>query len=493
MSVFHRLAPLMSEESASCRQTNEHSKVCLPPPLALSSPVVKKKAIQIPSFDEKGLIFEKHNTKLSTADKSSDLTSPKTSIQPPWRKACQYSQRNHGERSSTFPRTKPKTHGSQSLSAKPNVYAPAAPKPNSPPTPPTFKSKPSDSLHLPASPWSDFSPLPHCPKPSVSPTLTVPTPRLTPSPTSVCQGTSSDGQSGRQLSPVARERCARSIPISNTKAEPLDEVRHDILDEKALLDFTHPGFRRVRTLTSRESRHQTVSDRLTITSQDSDFLQSKVGVSKNMYTAKDKAQTPHVDIAVMSKSKPNIKEHKKCQPSEAIEHAEIAHKGSQLAFGQAAQSNPQRTCADYIQKSAYSQASDFTSSHQSHKQIYPGKRATSKMSFSSEPPLGIVSTKGESRRRRFDLHNETRGDPSGSHHQRAQEESIIQTSIIGNTSKFFKLAGESQSIRKSSQKYGFLSKTQSQTTQMDVKKEVTRPDCVLKEPRRPSTLCLQCA
>jgi len=59
----------MSEGSASCRHTDEHPKVCLSPPLALSSPVVKKKAIQIPSFDEKGLIFEKHTTKLTTADK----------------------------------------------------------------------------------------------------------------------------------------------------------------------------------------------------------------------------------------------------------------------------------------------------------------------------------------------------------------------------------------------------------------------------------------
>lgn len=69
MSVFDRLAPLIPQVSASCRQTKEHPTVCLSPPLSLSSPVIKKKVIQIPSFDERGLISEKHNTKLSTTDR----------------------------------------------------------------------------------------------------------------------------------------------------------------------------------------------------------------------------------------------------------------------------------------------------------------------------------------------------------------------------------------------------------------------------------------
>lgn len=69
MSVFHRLAPLIPQVSATSRQTKEQPSVCLSPPLALSSPVIKKKPIQIPSFDEKGLIYEKGNRKHIDADR----------------------------------------------------------------------------------------------------------------------------------------------------------------------------------------------------------------------------------------------------------------------------------------------------------------------------------------------------------------------------------------------------------------------------------------
>ncbi|CAG5938404.1 unnamed protein product [Menidia menidia] len=241
------------EGTDPCRHTNEHPKVCLSRPLALSSPVVKKKTIQIPSFDERGLIFERHNAKLSTAERSCDSVFAKTSVPSSWSKACR--QRDSGERASTLPRVKPKAHSSQSLSAKPSIAISPAPEPNSPPTPPLLKSKPSSSLHLPASRSMDFSPILHRPepKPSVSPTLTVPTPRLSPSPTSQ----NSDGPGGRQPSPVARERRARCIPISNTKVEPLGVAKHEVLDQGALLDFTRPGARRARPAMSRESRHQT--------------------------------------------------------------------------------------------------------------------------------------------------------------------------------------------------------------------------------------------
>lgn len=73
MSVFDRLAPLIPQVSVSSRQTTERAPVCLFPPLSLSSPVIKKKVIQIPSFDEKGLIYEKHDTKQTTADRWIEL------------------------------------------------------------------------------------------------------------------------------------------------------------------------------------------------------------------------------------------------------------------------------------------------------------------------------------------------------------------------------------------------------------------------------------
>lgn len=66
MSVFHPSTPLLADPSASCRQTNEHPKVGLLPPL--SSPVIKKKAIHLSSFDEKGLVFQMSDFNPPAAD-----------------------------------------------------------------------------------------------------------------------------------------------------------------------------------------------------------------------------------------------------------------------------------------------------------------------------------------------------------------------------------------------------------------------------------------
>ncbi|GLD69853.1 uncharacterized protein AKAME5_002117000 [Lates japonicus] len=336
MSIFERLAPLIPQVSASSRQTREHPSVCLSPPLSLSSPVIKKKAIHIPSFDEKGLIHEKHNTKQMATDRSFvPICSSKTSSQPSWSKSCQHSQRIHGERASTLPRTKPKTYSSPTLSAKPSISIFPAPKPNSFPTPSTLKPKPSDSLHLPASELSDLSPLLHQPqpKPSVSPTLTVPTPRLSPSPTSLCQGMSLDGQGGKQPSPVAKERRARSITISNTKVEPKqsfsNEAKHDILDQEALLDFTHPELRRSCPRTSGESRHQTHSEsqKQAPASHSSHSLQGKLGLSNKENSSKDKPKPPprNLDFSAIPKPQSDIKQQQEFLPSGATDWSISTH------------------------------------------------------------------------------------------------------------------------------------------------------------------------
>ncbi|MED6291885.1 hypothetical protein CHARACLAT_028211, partial [Characodon lateralis] len=264
-------------------QSNEHPKVCLSPPLSLSSPVVKKKAILISSFDEKGLIFEKGNTKLSAAGRPSDLISYKTSCQLMRGKECLYSQRNNRERASTLPRTKPSTHSSLPVSAKPNICISLAPQPNSSPTLPTFKPRPRDSLLLPASVFCDYYPVPHQPdpKPRVSPTLTVPTPRRSPSPS-----IAPNSQEERQPSPVAQERHARSISISNRKVEHCDKVKNDVLDQGTLLDFTHPGQRRV----CREPRHQTESYRLPATK----------GGSFSTGGKREKVAAHHMTLSVLS-------------------------------------------------------------------------------------------------------------------------------------------------------------------------------------------------
>ena len=245
-------------------------------------------------------------------------------------------------------------------------------------------------------------------------------------------------------------------------------MKHEVLDQEALLDFTHPGLRRVRPMMSRESRHHDESYRLQATSWNPCLLQSKVGTSKNENTAKDKPKTPTVnaDIAAMSKSKPYIKQQQKCQLSEAAECSEIVHRGSQSVFDG-------RT----TQRSSYTQSSDFTSGHQLYEQVYSGKRAT--LTKSAEPLLGLFSANRETRRRQLDMHNETRGLPSSPLHRGPQEENNKKT-FSGSSSELFQQVGDSQNI-KNLQKYRLPSKTQSQTAQMDGKSAVNRPDCVSKD------------
>lgn len=439
------------------------------------------------------------------------ICSSKTSRQPSWSKSCHYSQTNYGERASTLPRTKPKTYSSPTLSARPSISICPAPKPNSSPTLSTLKPKPSDSLHLPTSQLSDPSPLllqPQ-PKPSVSPTLTVPTPRLSPSPTSLCRGMSLDSRGGKQPSPVAQERRARSITISNTKVESskqrsANEAKHDILDQEALLDFTHPALRRVCPMTSREPRHQTHSEapRQAATSQNSCLLQSKDGLSKKENTAKDKPNLPprNLDITAIPKPKSNLKQLQEFLPSgatgtqtslsesEGIKCANVVQRDSQLVFdGRATQSSLHRKCVDYSQSRNYAQTAGFTSSDQSYERVYSERSAAlpviPKMSFSTEPLLNqsTVSPNTGTRRRRFGFNNETKVDAtflSGSNFRKPQEENNIRT-ITGGASKLFQQT-VSENI-KSPQKHRFWSRVQSQTTQMDVRSVVSQSDCVSKD------------
>lgn len=69
MSVFDRLAPLIPQVSASSTQKQESPSVCVSAPLSLPSPIITKKPIQIPSFDEKGLICEKHDQQQINTDR----------------------------------------------------------------------------------------------------------------------------------------------------------------------------------------------------------------------------------------------------------------------------------------------------------------------------------------------------------------------------------------------------------------------------------------
>ncbi|XP_017161985.1 neuronal-specific septin-3 isoform X2 [Poecilia reticulata] len=404
MSVFHRHKPLMSGTSSSCRQTNELPKVCQSPPLSLSSPVIKKKAILLPSFDEKGLIFEKGNSKLSAVNRSNDVISSKTSCQLMRGKECLNSQKNYGERASTLPRTKSSTHNSLTVSAKPNICVSPAPQPNSSPTLRTLKPRPRDSLLPPSSVLGDFHPIPQQPdqKPRVSPTLTVPTPRRTPSPSSA-----TDSQQERQPSPVALERHARSISISNTAVEPANKIKHDVLDQGALLNFTHPGNRRV----CRETR-QTDSCRLPALCHNSCKAQSKAGLKKTEITVTEKPKTPNrnSNIATMLTPKPIAELQKQCEPKEVTRHFDAFP--SELDAS-SIKSRLRSRLTDYNLGSNYTHTSECTTYDQSFQKTDCSKRTKlTKSSLSADSQISLNSDKSETRRRQqFNLDTETRVKP----------------------------------------------------------------------------------
>lgn len=69
MSVLDRLTSLIPQVSSPPRQTKKPPSVSLSHPLSLSSPVIKKKPIQITSFDEKGVSSEKHSLKQTNTDR----------------------------------------------------------------------------------------------------------------------------------------------------------------------------------------------------------------------------------------------------------------------------------------------------------------------------------------------------------------------------------------------------------------------------------------
>lgn len=338
---------------------------------------------------------------------------------------------------------------------------------------------------------SDPSPL--LPKPSVSPTLTVPTPRLSPSPTSLCQGTSLDGQGAKQPSPVAKERRARSIAISNTKCETKqrssNEAKHNILDQEALLDFTHPELRRACLISSRESQHQTrphaESQRLAAMSLNSCLL----GLSKTGSIAKDKPKPPprHTGITAIPKPKSNLKQQQgttgtQTSPAEleAIKSADVQRESQSAFDGLTTHSNLnlQRKCTDHPQYRNYTQTVSVASGHPSYEQMHSERRAASPMAPKTSYSTA-TSPSVRARGRLFDLSNETRVDSAFTNLWRNQKEDTTRT-ITGNSSKLSQQTGASQMI-KSPQKHRFWSKTQSQTTQMDVQSRISQSDCVSKD------------
>lgn len=283
----------------------------------------------------------------------------------------------------------------------------------------------------------------------------------------------------------------------------MNEMRRAILDQDALLDFTHPETRRVRPIMSRDSQRQTYSEshRRPVTAPNSCLLQSKLGISKKENIAKDTPKALHrnIDITAIPRPKPNTNQQQEFQPSavtstqissesKGIRSADGVQQESQSVFdGPAILSAPQRKYKDYPQKTNYSQTLHFTSAHPPCKQLYSEKNATLRVtpqtSFSTEPPLSQpgVSPGIEARRRRFDSHCETRLEaafPSGSHPRKQQEDNSNQT-ITGNSREIFHQRGASQSIKSPQRPLRFLSEAQSQTG--NVRGAVSQADCLLKD------------
>ncbi|XP_039880454.1 neuronal-specific septin-3 isoform X1 [Simochromis diagramma] len=255
---------------------------------------------------------------------------------------------------------------------------------------------------------------------------------------------------------------------------------------------------------NRESQHQTYSEsyRRPVTSSNPCFLQSKLGLSKKENTAKDEAKALQrsTDITALPKPKWNINQHQEFQPSrmtgtqistnsKGIKSANVDHRESPSVFdGPATLSGPQRKYKNYPQKSNYSQTLHFTSAHPPYEQLYCEKKAalpvTPQTSFSTEPLFNQsgVSPSIEARRRRFDLHSETRAEGaflSASRPRKQQEEENNNQTITGNSHKIFHETGASQNIKSPQRPLRFPSKAQSQT--VDVRCAVSQSQCLSKD------------
>lgn len=212
----------------------------------------------------------------------------------------------HIDGASTLPRAKSKTYGSPAWSAKPSICIPPAQKPDCPSTLSARSLKLSDSLHLPGSEPTDPRPTLDSLPLRVSSTLLVPTIRLSPSPTSLCQGTNLDGSETRQPSPVARERRARLISTLTTNIQPTDVL-------ETVRDATHSAPRGDCSVTFTESNRQAAG------TQNSFVLSKKVDLIKNEQSNSDESKTPprKIGIPAIRQSNLNSKKHLEFLPNAA--------------------------------------------------------------------------------------------------------------------------------------------------------------------------------
>lgn len=197
----------------------------------------------------------------------------------------------HIDGASTLPRTKSKAYSSAAWTAKPSISIPPAQKPDCPSTLSARRVKLSDSLHLPSSEPTDPPPPLDPPPLCMSSTSPVPTFRLSPSPT--CQDTNLDGSRTSQLSPVAKERRARSISILTTNIQPVSSKERSVNKEKrdileSVTDVTHSSLRGDCS----ESHRQAAE------TQNSFVLSEEVDLIKDKRSNADKSKTAPRKIGI---------------------------------------------------------------------------------------------------------------------------------------------------------------------------------------------------
>ncbi|KAF3687576.1 Neuronal-specific septin-3 [Channa argus] len=307
---------------------------------------------------------------------------------------------------------------------------------------------------------------------------------------------SSDGQGAKQPSPVAKERRAKSITISNAKSEPKqscsNETKHEILNQEALLHFTHPALRRSCPMMRRETGHQTYSKSQSqaATSDTPCFFQEKSKI-ENIVQDKQKQQEMNLEFTAIPKPKFNIKQQLEFLPSgatgkqnsltesEGIKSINVVHREYHSVFDELPKEpsfNLQRKCSDYPSKRPRAQTAGFASSHQSE-HMYSQRGAalpiSPKTTFSTHPLCVSQSTASpniETRRRNFELNSQKKVDTrflSDTILRRPQEENSSHT-------------GATQNIQ-SLQKQRVWLKAQRQTAQMNVLSSETQSTCLSKD------------
>lgn len=228
----------------------------------------------------------------------------------------------------------------------------------------------------------------------MSSTLPVPTLRLSPSPTSLCQGTNLDGTGTRQPSPVARERCARSISILTTNIQPVSSKERSVNKEqsdvlKSSMDVTHSAPRGDCSVTYTESHRQAAE------TQYSFVPSEKIDLIKDVCSNADKSKTPLRKIGIPAIRQPNLNSKKQLEflpnaatgtqtsEPEGITLTDVQRK-SRLAFD----ARPVNSGVNLHRKHRTAQTAGFGSKEPLREQLAAGRLADLPAA-----PLGSDSTK----------------------------------------------------------------------------------------------------